>query len=115
MRHSERIPTNEDDIYEGRYHCVECKTGQQLGTYAHIPANAFPLYDGHKGQKFCCKEHWGVMIRKLVRLVSPLPLRKRGRLEFGASKSVPIARTLCVSSILAGGASNDEGKEGEQE
>ena len=32
--------------------------------------------------------------------------------KFGPSKSVPIARTLCVSSILAGGASNDKEKEG---
>ena len=83
MRRSERFPTKEskDDIYEGfrRYHCVECKTGWQMGAFAHIPPEAFPLYDGHKGKKFCCKEHWGVMIRKLVQLVSPLPSRKRGR------------------------------------
>ena len=84
-----------------------------IGYFAHIPADAFPLYDGHKGKKFCCKEHSGVMIRKLVWLVSPLPSRKRGRSEFGPSKSVPIARTLCVSSILADGASNDKGKEEE--
>ena len=92
MRRSQRFPTKEDDIYEGRYACVECKTGRQMGTFAHIPPEAFPLYDGHKGKKFCCKEHWGVMIRKLVQLVSSLPSRKRGRLEDAASPpSTPIA------------------------
>ena len=49
MRHAEHFSTKEDDIYEGRYACVECETGRQMGTFAHIPPEAFSLYDGHKG------------------------------------------------------------------
>ena len=103
MRRSKHFPTKEDDIHKGRYACVECKTGRQMSTFAHIPPEAFPLYDGHKGKKFCCKEHWGVMIQKLVQLVSPLPSRKRGRLEDAASpRSTPIATPTTAKPLPNG-------------
>ena len=103
MHRSERLFTREDTIYEGRYACVECKTGRQIGTYAHIPPDTFPLYGRHKGKKICRKDHWDVMIRKVVELVSPLPSRKRGRLEDACSPpSTPITTPTTPKPIPNG-------------
>ena len=82
---------------------MDCKTGRQMGIFAHIPPEAFPLYDGHKGKKFCCKEQWGVMIQKLVQLVSPLPSTKRGRLEDAASPPSTLIATRTTAEPLPNG------------
>ena len=89
MRRSPRFPI--DKSFEGRYTCVHCNE-RFTSVFAHVPSDAFALYDV-KGKKLCCQGCWEKMMMRvsehLASLSTPKPRRSTSASSASSSATLP--------------------------
>ena len=89
MRRSPRFPV--DKSFEGSYTCVHCNE-RFTSVFAHVPSDAFSLYDV-KGKKLCCQGCWEKMMMRvsehLALLSTPKPRRSTSASSGSSSATLP--------------------------
>ena len=101
MRRSPRFPI--DKSFEGRYTCVHCNE-RFTSVFAHVPSDAFALYDV-KGKKLCCQGCWEKMMMRVSEHLASLstPKARRSTSASSASSSATLPEPVDTPPTISRG------------